>query len=131
MQNDGDILEIILLYFTVKLPISPVISLCHVAWHMASLLDSSQNFNLPYPWKSLCGWLSFNMKAKEGYTLTYCTIYRLFGTTGYRAACAKLIPAFKMVMRARNNNLYHLEFFACQQCNHWSVLPSLNTFESY
>jgi len=42
---------------------------------------------------------------------------RLFGTTGYCAACNKVIPAFEMVMRAKSN-VYHLECFACQQCNH-------------
>ena len=42
---------------------------------------------------------------------------RLFGSTGHCAACSKVIPAFEMVMRARNN-VYHLECFACQQCNH-------------
>ncbi|XP_076273448.1 LIM domain only protein 3-like isoform X2 [Rhynchophorus ferrugineus] len=42
---------------------------------------------------------------------------RLFGTTGYCSACTKVIPAFEMVMRAKNN-VYHLECFACQQCNH-------------
>lgn len=42
---------------------------------------------------------------------------RLFGTTGYCSACNKVIPAFEMVMRAKNN-VYHLECFACQQCNH-------------
>ncbi|TRY73134.1 hypothetical protein TCAL_08801 [Tigriopus californicus] len=42
---------------------------------------------------------------------------RLFGTTGYCSACNKVIPAFEMVMRARAN-VYHLECFACQQCNH-------------
>nr|UEE82922.1 BeadexA [Rhagovelia antilleana] len=42
---------------------------------------------------------------------------RLFGNTGYCAACTKVIPAFEMVMRARSN-VYHLECFACQQCNH-------------
>ncbi|XP_063710130.1 LIM/homeobox protein Lhx3 [Culicoides brevitarsis] len=42
---------------------------------------------------------------------------RLFGATGYCAACNKIIPAFEMVMRAKNN-VYHLECFACQQCNH-------------
>ncbi|XP_037087626.1 LIM domain only protein 3-like [Pollicipes pollicipes] len=42
---------------------------------------------------------------------------RLFGSTGYCSACNKVIPAFEMVMRARNN-VYHLECFACQQCNH-------------
>ncbi|ETN66794.1 hypothetical protein AND_001413 [Anopheles darlingi] len=36
---------------------------------------------------------------------------RLFGTTGYCAACNKVIPAFEMVMRAKNN-VYHLECFA-------------------
>merc|ERR1712212_265439 len=42
---------------------------------------------------------------------------RLFGSTGYCAACRKVIPAFEMVMRARAN-VYHLECFACQQCGH-------------
>lgn len=42
---------------------------------------------------------------------------RLFGTTGYCSACNKVIPAFEMVMRAKTN-VYHLECFACQQCNH-------------
>ncbi|KAK9752767.1 LIM domain [Popillia japonica] len=42
---------------------------------------------------------------------------QLFGTTGYCAACNKVIPAFEMVMRAKSN-VYHLECFACQQCNH-------------
>ncbi|XP_075211503.1 LIM domain only protein 3-like [Lycorma delicatula] len=42
---------------------------------------------------------------------------RLFGSTGHCAACSKVIPAFEMVMRAKSN-VYHLECFACQQCNH-------------
>jgi len=42
---------------------------------------------------------------------------RLFGSTGYCAACKKIIPAFEMVMRARSN-VYHLECFACQECGH-------------
>ncbi|KAI4479810.1 hypothetical protein M0804_010860 [Polistes exclamans] len=42
---------------------------------------------------------------------------RLFGNTGYCAACNKSIPAFEMVMRARTN-VYHLDCFACQQCTH-------------
>ncbi|CAG0889782.1 unnamed protein product, partial [Darwinula stevensoni] len=42
---------------------------------------------------------------------------RLFGATGFCSACQKVIPAFEMVMRARSN-VYHLECFACQQCNH-------------
>uniref|UniRef100_A0A8D0R2I2 LIM domain only 1 n=1 Tax=Sus scrofa TaxID=9823 RepID=A0A8D0R2I2_PIG len=46
---------------------------------------------------------------------------RLFGTTGNCAACSKLIPAFEMVMRARDN-VYHLDCFACQLCNQrWVV----------
>ena len=31
------------------------------------------------------------------------TLNRLFGSTGYCAACNKVIPAFEMVMRARTN----------------------------
>lgn len=50
----------------------------------------------------------------EGFS---CLFYRLFGNTGLCAACNKVIPAFEMVMRARSN-VYHLECFACQQCNH-------------
>merc|ERR1712173_436324 len=42
---------------------------------------------------------------------------RLFDSTGYCAACKKIIPAFEMVMRARTN-VYHLECFACQECGH-------------
>nr|UEE82925.1 BeadexB [Mesovelia zeteki] len=42
---------------------------------------------------------------------------RLFGSTGFCSVCSKPIPAFEMVMRARTN-VYHLECFACQQCNH-------------
>ena len=42
---------------------------------------------------------------------------RLFGTTGFCAACGKNIPAFEMVMRAKGN-VYHLECFGCSHCNH-------------
>ncbi|XP_078048176.1 LIM domain only protein 3 [Augochlora pura] len=42
---------------------------------------------------------------------------RLFGSTGLCAACNKSIPAFELVMRAKTN-VYHLECFACQQCNY-------------
>ncbi|CAB0006039.1 unnamed protein product [Nesidiocoris tenuis] len=52
---------------------------------------------------------------------------RLFGNTGYCAACSKVIPAFEMVMRARNN-VYHLECFACQQCNHRRYFCNLFIF---
>ncbi len=51
---------------------------------------------------------------------------RLFGSTGYCSACSKVIPAFEMVMRAKGN-VYHLECFACQQCNHRSVLTHNST----
>uniref|UniRef100_A0A2K6A389 LIM domain only protein 3 n=1 Tax=Mandrillus leucophaeus TaxID=9568 RepID=A0A2K6A389_MANLE len=44
------------------------------------------------------------------------TIAWLFGVTGNCAACSKLIPAFEMVMRAKDN-VYHLDCFACQLCN--------------
>ncbi|MGH0165812.1 UNVERIFIED_CONTAM: hypothetical protein FKN15_057999 [Acipenser sinensis] len=50
-------------------------------------------------------------------TRFYCTtLSRLFGVTGNCAACSKLIPAFEMVMRAKDN-VYHLDCFACQLCN--------------
>ncbi|CAD6240102.1 GSCOCG00002503001-RA-CDS [Cotesia congregata] len=42
---------------------------------------------------------------------------RIFGHEGHCSACSKSIPPFEMVMRARTN-VYHLECFACQQCNH-------------
>ncbi|XP_043234757.1 LIM domain only protein 3-like isoform X2 [Amphibalanus amphitrite] len=41
---------------------------------------------------------------------------RLFGSSGHCTACSKPIPAFEMVMRAREN-VYHLECFACRRCN--------------
>lgn len=45
-----------------------------------------------------------------------CLCCRLFGATGSCAACSKLIPAFEMVMRAKDN-VYHLDCFACQLCS--------------
>jgi len=51
------------------------------------------------------------------YIYIFPSCCRLFGTTGYCSVCSKVIPAFEMVMRARGN-VYHLECFACQQCNH-------------
>ncbi|XP_076675996.1 LIM domain only protein 3 [Andrena cerasifolii] len=42
---------------------------------------------------------------------------RIYGNTGHCAACNKTIPAVELVMRARTN-VYHLECFACQQCNY-------------
>ncbi|KAL4224840.1 Protein with similarity to mammalian ELMO [Mactra antiquata] len=55
--------------------------------------------------------------AKANLLLCRRDYLRLFGTTGYCSACSKMIPAFEMVMRAKNN-VYHLECFACQMCNH-------------
>lgn len=49
----------------------------------------------------------------------------MFGNKGMCAACFKDIPAFEMVMRARSN-VYHLECFACQQCNHRYVYRSVS-----
>ncbi|EHB13149.1 LIM domain only protein 3 [Heterocephalus glaber] len=46
----------------------------------------------------------------------YTSFCLLFGVTGNCAACSKLIPAFEMVMRAKDN-VYHLDCFACQLCN--------------
>lgn len=51
------------------------------------------------------------------YAFVFSICDRLFGLTGHCAACNKTIPAFEMVMRARTN-VYHLECFACQQCNY-------------
>ncbi|XP_045928593.1 LIM homeobox transcription factor 1-beta-like [Micropterus dolomieu] len=47
---------------------------------------------------------------------SYSVLTWLFGVTGNCAACSKLIPAFEMVMRAKEN-VYHLDCFACQLCN--------------
>lgn len=41
----------------------------------------------------------------------------MFGATGFCSLCNKQIPAFEMVMRARGN-VYHLECFKCEACNH-------------
>lgn len=59
------------------------------------------------------------------YIILLVTIVRqLFGATGYCAASSKLIPAFEMVIKAKEN-VYHLECFACQQCNHRLVRVNL------
>ena len=41
--------------------------------------------------------------------------YRLFGTPGQCSACLQPIPAFEMVMRAKEH-VYHLDCFACEHC---------------
>lgn len=46
----------------------------------------------------------------------YLSLLRLFGTKGFCTVCCKTIPAFEMVMRAREN-VYHLECFSCQRCH--------------
>ncbi|CAD6240114.1 GSCOCG00002510001-RA-CDS [Cotesia congregata] len=63
------------------------------------------------------GELGSTLYTKANLILCKRDYLRLFGNTGYCAACSKDIPAFEMVMRARTN-VYHLECFACQQCNH-------------
>lgn len=42
---------------------------------------------------------------------------RIFGQPGSCAACKKSIPPYELVMRA-NLNAYHMECFACQQCQY-------------
>ncbi|TKC42501.1 hypothetical protein EI555_008861, partial [Monodon monoceros] len=59
-------------------------------------------------------WLPNQISLEEFDKSVYCS--RLFGVTGNCAACSKLIPAFEMVMRAKDN-VYHLDCFACQLCN--------------
>ena len=68
------------------------------------------------PSNPLKGWIKFCSKKVFSY-IAYSLPFRLFGSTGFCSACSKTIPAFEMVMRARNN-VYHLECFACQQCSH-------------
>jgi len=58
-----------------------------------------------------------SMYYKENMLLCKRDYLRLFGLTGVCAACHTSIPAFEMVMRARHN-VYHLECFACQECQH-------------
>lgn len=42
---------------------------------------------------------------------------RIFGQKGHCAACTKPIPPYELVMRA-NQNAYHMDCFACQQCQY-------------
>jgi len=65
----------------------------------------------------LLGEVGHSLYMKGNLLLCKRDYLRLFGSTGYCAACNKVIPAFEMVMRARTN-VYHLECFACQQCQH-------------
>ncbi|KAH9424166.1 Protein with similarity to mammalian ELMO [Dermatophagoides pteronyssinus] len=51
---------------------------------------------------------------------------RMFGATGFCSLCNKQIPAFEMVMRARGN-VYHLECFKCEACNHRFCVADLKT----
>lgn len=58
----------------------------------------------------------FSCPLTISWNLSPLCVFRLFGVTGNCAACSKLIPAFEMVMRAKDN-VYHLDCFACQLCN--------------
>lgn len=42
---------------------------------------------------------------------------RIFGRAGHCAACKKSIPPYELVMRAQEN-AYHMDCFACQQCQY-------------
>lgn len=64
---------------------------------------------------SALGWNVSKYIQTTGLLVALFSLYRLFGVTGNCAACSKLIPAFEMVMRARDN-VYHLDCFACQLC---------------
>ena len=59
--------------------------------------------------------------------LTCILLCRMYGRPGYCSVCSETIPAFEMVMRAKSN-VYHLECFACQMCNHRSVCPQYCAF---
>ena len=74
-------------------------------------------------WAYICGngtWQTASLMRRLAACRWFC---RLFGATGYCSACTKMIPAFEMVMKAKGN-VYHLECFACQHCNHRSLVYS-------
>uniref|UniRef100_A0A0R3RJA2 LIM domain only protein 3 n=1 Tax=Elaeophora elaphi TaxID=1147741 RepID=A0A0R3RJA2_9BILA len=62
------------------------------------------------------GELGSKLYYKQSMILCARDYLRLFGLTGTCAACDKNIPAFELVMRAKDN-VYHLRCFACQACN--------------
>lgn len=62
------------------------------------------------------GELGSKLYYKQSMMLCARDYLRLFGSTGKCAVCEKNIPAFELVMRAKNN-VYHLQCFACQLCN--------------
>ncbi|VDM95491.1 unnamed protein product [Thelazia callipaeda] len=62
------------------------------------------------------GELGSKLYYKQSMILCTRDYLRLFGLTGTCAVCDKNIPAFELVMRARDN-VYHLQCFACQACN--------------
>lgn len=62
------------------------------------------------------GELGSKLYYKQSMILCARDYLRLFGLTGTCAACDKNIPAFELVMRAKDN-VYHLRCFACQVCN--------------
>ncbi|MFH4973402.1 hypothetical protein AB6A40_000111 [Gnathostoma spinigerum] len=63
------------------------------------------------------GELGSTLYYKQSMILCLRDYLRLFGLTGICAVCEKNIPAFELVMRAKAN-VYHLQCFACQICNH-------------
>ncbi|KAI1282032.1 LIM domain only protein 3 [Halotydeus destructor] len=43
---------------------------------------------------------------------------RMFGSSGVCSACSNKINAYEMVMRTKGDQVFHVECFACQKCNH-------------
>lgn len=61
-------------------------------------------------------WFFIHLARIKRLLTVYTVSFRLFGTKGFCTVCCKTIPAFEMVMRAREN-VYHLECFSCQRCH--------------
>ncbi|XP_076313275.1 LIM domain only protein 3-like isoform X1 [Tachypleus tridentatus] len=78
-------------------------------WHEACLKCTCCNCRL--------GEVGSSLFTKANLILCKRDYLRLFGTTGLCSACNKTIPAFEMVMKA-GSNVYHLDCFVCQCCNH-------------
>ncbi|XP_076313280.1 LIM domain only protein 3-like isoform X2 [Tachypleus tridentatus] len=82
-------------------------------WHEACLKCTCCNCRL--------GEVGSSLFTKANLILCKRDYLRLFGTTGLCSACNKTIPAFEMVMKA-GSNVYHLDCFVCQCCNHSTKL---------
>lgn len=63
------------------------------------------------------GELGSSLFINAGKILCKHDFLRIFGNEGCCAACKKSIPPYELVMRA-NKNAYHMDCFACQQCNY-------------